>query len=215
MSELYLSQGKFDRAITELEQAVKRNDRAVNFFVTLEQLYIQQKRFAPAVALAEARLTANPKDEVALTMLGQVQAAQGDTVKAMDSFKKALAAKPDQWLAANNLAYLISDKAVSAKELDEALAYASTAQKVQPENPTVLDTLGWINYRKGAYPQAAELLIKAQAKAAGSAVINYHLGMALYKSGKKSEAKTSLQKALTASKSFPGRDEAEKTLKSI
>jgi hypothetical protein len=39
--------------------------------------------------------------------------------------------------------------------------------------------------------------------------------MAQFKSGRTSEAKGALQKALAASKSFPGRDEAARTLKAI
>ncbi len=77
------------------------------------------------------------------------------------------------------------------------------------------DTLGWLNYRKGDAAKAVELLSKVQAKAPEATVVNYHLGMALYKAGRLPEAKQSLSKALARKDEFAGREEAVRTLAKI
>ena len=46
-------------------------------------------------------------------------------------------------------------------------------------------------------------------------VINFHLGMVQYKAGEKAKAKESLTAALAGKEPFPGRDEAERTLKTL
>jgi tetratricopeptide (TPR) repeat protein len=75
-----------------------------------------------------------------------------------------------------------------------------------------MDTLGWVYYKRGDTLKALELLGRAQARVQGNATINYHLGMALYKAGKRDQAKDMLRQAVTSGEIFIGRDEAEKIL---
>ncbi|MBF0560249.1 MAG: tetratricopeptide repeat protein, partial [Nitrospirae bacterium] len=89
------------------------------------------------------------------------------------------------------------------------------AKSLNPDNLSVLDTMGWISYRKGEINQAIEWLGKAQTGNAGNPIVNYHLGMAYYKAGNSGKAKEYLRTALAAKVVFPGKDEAEKTMASI
>ena len=75
--------------------------------------------------------------------------------------------------------------------------------------------MGWLNYLKGDTAKAIELLKQVQAKAPESAVVNYHLGMALYKAGRLPEAKERLNKSLARKEEFSGREEAARTLAKI
>ena len=63
--------------------------------------------------------------------------------------------------------------------------------------------------------QALDLLVRAQAKASGNPVINYHLGMAYYRAGNTVKAREYLQIAMASKSGFPGKDEAEKTMSGI
>ena len=63
--------------------------------------------------------------------------------------------------------------------------------------------------------QALNWLGKAQAKASGNPVINYHLGKAYYSAGNTGKAKEYLQLSLASKVGFPGKDDAEKTLAGI
>ena len=51
-----------------------------------------------------------------------------------------------------------------------------------PESPEVLDTVGWLYYRKGLYDLAAKELEQALAKAEWPA-IQFHLGLAYNRLG--------------------------------
>ncbi len=63
----------------------------------------------------------------------------------------------------NNYAYLLVDDstAVSETELDEALHYSRLSLEIEPENPSFLDTIGWIHYRRGEPEKALAYLQQA------------------------------------------------------
>jgi Flp pilus assembly protein TadD len=63
--------------------------------------------------------------------------------------------------------------------------------------------------------KALDWLSKAQAKAPGNPVFNYHLGMAYQRSGKPDKAKEHLQIALASEVNFPGKEEAKKVMAGI
>jgi len=68
----------------------------------------------------------------------------------------------------------------------------------------------------GETERAIGVLEQAVAKSAeGDPSLRYHLGMALYKSGRLDEAKEELKKALDAGKSFPGKEQSEEILKKL
>ena len=74
----------------------------------------------------------------------------------------------------------------------------------------VIDTLGWAAYKNGDLKSASDFIGRAYAKAPDSPVINYHLGLVLYKQGKKAEAKGQFMKAAAAKEAFYGKDEARR-----
>jgi tetratricopeptide (TPR) repeat protein len=81
-----------------------------------------------------------------------------------------------------------------------------------PKNPAVLDTLGWIYYKKGLYRSAIVELEQSHEKIQTNPVILYHLGMAYLKNDQKKEAKAALEKALELNKEFPGYKQAQQAL---
>jgi tetratricopeptide (TPR) repeat protein len=78
-----------------------------------------------------------------------------------------------------------------------------------------LDTIGWVYYRQGDFSKAQGLIAQALAGAPDSAILNYHMGMALYKTDQIEEAREKLEKALAGDDKFNGRKEAEETLSRI
>ena len=51
---------------------------------------------------------------------------------------------------------------------DQALALAAKAEQLAPSSPEVLDILGWIQYRRGAYTDAEKSLSRAVERATGN-----------------------------------------------
>ena len=99
--------------------------------------------------------------------------------------------------------------------MDKALTMAQKALTQRPEEPSVLDTVGWIYYKKGDAAKAIEYLERAREKASENPNMNYHLGMAYLKAGKTAQAKELLKKALAQGKDFQGKDDATKALSGL
>jgi tetratricopeptide (TPR) repeat protein len=141
--------------------------------------------------------------------------AQQKWDKAIIELEHTVRIHPELWSTTNDLAVLLSEYGKGNKDLDRALVLAEKAKSINPDNPNIFDTLGWIHYRKGDVNQALDWLAKAQVNAPGNPVFNYHLGMAYYRSGNPKKAKEYLQLALSTRVSFPGKDEAEKAIAEI
>jgi putative PEP-CTERM system TPR-repeat lipoprotein len=98
---------------------------------------------------------------------------------------------------------------------NRALATAEQAYKIQPDDPVVQDTLGWILVAQGQLPRAVELLGRAAATIPNAGSVRYHYGVALARSGKPAEARKELEAALAARQDFPEADEARAFLKTL
>ena len=59
----------------------------------------------------------------------------------------------------------------------------------------MLDTLGWIHYRRAAYEEAEKLITKAVERSPNNGAMQYHLGMTYVKLGRKGDAVSSLRRA--------------------
>ena len=93
--------------------------------------------------------------------------------------------EPDNAMALNALGYTLADRTTryaEAKELIE-LAY-----QISPEDPAILDSLGWVNYRLGRLDEAERLLRQALQRFPDHEVAA-HLGEVLWAQGKQREAR--------------------------
>ncbi|MBL0717606.1 MAG: tetratricopeptide repeat protein [Desulfosarcina sp.] len=119
---------------------------------------------------------------------------------------------PDFITAANNLAYLLTEQ---HKDLNEALKFAQIAKEKLPNDAGVIDTLGWVYYKKGLYDSAISEFSDSLKKNSGNATIHYHLGLAYNKKGKKDLAKRQFEKALDINKNFQEAEQARKLLSEL
>jgi tetratricopeptide (TPR) repeat protein len=124
--------------------------------------------------------------------LGQAHQQLGQIDQAVESYRRALALNDKDVVSLNNLAWILAEL---RKKLDEALPLATKAEQIAPNSPEVLDTLGWIHYRRGAYADAEKSLSRAADKAPANGAIRYHLGMAYAGLGRKADAVSALRRA--------------------
>ena len=160
-------------------------------------------------------MAANPRDGSAYLSLALLYERDRDYRNAMQVYERALKENPGFWFAANNLAFLICESSDKKEDLARAKTLAEEALRQRPNDPSVLDTLGWVHFRLGDSRQARGLIEQALAAAPDADVLNYHLGAVLLKQGQKDEAREKLKKSLQEEGAFPGRPEAEKMLKDL
>lgn len=92
---------------------------------------------------------------------------------------------------------------------DQALALAREAHGLAPQDPAVLDTLGWILGLGGEHEEALGYLRDAVTRRSGDAEIRFHLAWVLDKLGRRKEALAELDSALGNRQPFAARAEAE------
>lgn len=100
---------------------------------------------------------------------------------------------------ANNLAYFYAERQI---KLDEAEKLARYADRRNPGQAFITDTLGWVLYRKGKYAEAAKYMNDSLKKEPNSEESRYHLAVIYASMGKKAEAKIELNKALTLNPNY-------------
>ncbi|PHN63750.1 hypothetical protein AO275_13740 [Pseudomonas viridiflava] len=100
--------------------------------------------------------------------------------------------EPENAMALNALGYTLSDRTT---RYAEARALIEKAHSINPDDPAVLDSLGWVNYRMGNLDEAERLLRKALERFPDHEVAA-HLGEVLWAKGQQSEARKVWAKAL-------------------
>jgi tetratricopeptide (TPR) repeat protein len=112
------------------------------------------------------------------------------------TLRQILRQTPDNPIALNNLGYFLLER---NEKITEAFELIQRAVKIDPTNPSFLDSLGWAYYKLGKYAQAEEYLLQAASFDNASAAINEHLGDVYDKQKKSSLAREAWQKALNLS----------------
>lgn len=92
---------------------------------------------------------------------------------------------PDNAMALNALGYTLSDRTT---RYAEAKVLIEQAHQINPEDPAVLDSLGWVNFRLGNLDEAERLLRQALERFPDQEVAA-HLGEVLWARGKQREAR--------------------------
>jgi len=173
-----------------------------------------------AAGALKAWLEREPEDAATHALLSQIEIVQGETAAAEMRLRKVVAARPDDGVSANNLAWLMQARAETETEagralLAEALRLAERAYFLVP-TPETADTLGWILLRQGRASEALPLLRQAAAGAAQRAQadpgIFVRFAQGLAATGAREEAIRVLEPILAANVRFAERSEAEALL---
>ena len=209
LGQLWMKAKDLGQAEVAFKKAIELDDSFLSAYLNLGQVYYQAGKTDQAEKEYDAVIEKNPKMIQAHMMLGIIHENRKEYDKAQARYEAILKQSPRFAPAANNLAWTMAEQ---GGNLDVALSHAQTAREGKPDDPYMADTLGWVYYKKNAFLLAISLLKEAADKLPNEPVVHFHLGMAQSKNGDAAGAKKSLQTALKLSQSFPGSDEAKKTL---
>jgi Flp pilus assembly protein TadD len=157
------------------------------------QLLREMRRYDEAYKLLTQALEKAP-DNVALLYDTAMTAEKLDQVDAMERhLRRVIELRPDYAHAYNALGYSLADRNA---RLTEALQLIEKAHQLAPEDPYILDSLGWVHYRRGDLAQARKYLQLAF-EAKPEAEVMIHLAEVLWVSGDQARARTLLREART------------------
>jgi tetratricopeptide (TPR) repeat protein len=128
-----------------------------------------------------------------LAQLAQAQTELGQHAQAIATLTAAVTSDPLSAPALNSLGYTLADR---GERLTEAISFIQRALKVEPGNPSYLDSLGWAFFKQGNAVEAETHLRKAADASPRQSIIQDHFGDVLAKQGKYREAIGAWERAL-------------------
>jgi tetratricopeptide (TPR) repeat protein len=150
---LFLAQKKTDAAENAFGDGHRGKPEFHAAYYALARIYLSGKQQQKAIDQYTAILEKNPKQAGPHMLLGTIYDMQKQFDMSEKHYRAALDINPQFAPAANNLAYMLSSR---EGDIDEALKFAQVAKEKLPDDPSVMDTLGWIYYKKGLYGNAVQ-----------------------------------------------------------
>lgn len=186
---------QYDEAIAAFRDAVTLAPDDPVRQVLLVQGYSAAGRHKEAIDAAERAKAKFPGDSTIVYQLGAALDRAGRHEESEKTFRSLIDADPLDAGALNYLGYMIAERG-PASRLDEAIGLIQRALKVDPDNPSFLDSLGWAYVQQGRLDLADAPLTTAAGKLPANSVIQEHLGDLRQKQRRSADAIAAWQKAL-------------------
>jgi len=199
-----MAQGQQAVALTAYGNALKKDDSA-DMALRLFRAHGAAGDLKKGVAFLDKWLTKHPDNTTVLRAIGDAELQLANLAAARVAYEKLLKLQPDNALVWNNLAHV-----AFAQNDKTATGFAERAHALRPNDPVVIDTLGWLLFRQGEIDSGLALLRNARLRDSTNPEIRYHLAAALAKSGRTTEAREEVAQALKMGTSFAGIDDARK-----
>ena len=209
---LYLAYNEINKAKDSFNKAIEANPDYLLPYSAIAQIALALNNKENAITQYQIMLEKNPNLPVTHMKLGILYEMGKEFNKAADHYRKALEINPEYAPAANNLAYHLAKR---TDKFDEALALARTAKDKTPNDPGVMDTLGYVYYKKGLYGNAASEFLDSLEKIPDSPVVHYHLGLTYHKKGENKLAIKQFEQALKLNIVFEDADKAKMLLQEL
>ncbi|QDH63212.1 MULTISPECIES: tetratricopeptide repeat protein [Pseudomonas] len=192
-ADILMSNGRTDEAEKRLAAARDAEpDYAIQLYLIQAETLSANNQGERAWKVLQQALLQFP-DDLNLLYTRAMQAEKRNDLAQMEKDLRLIIKRdPDNAMALNALGYTLSDRTT---RYDEAKALIEQAHKLNPEDPAVLDSLGWVNYRLGNLDEAERLLRQALERFPDQEVAA-HLGEVLWANGKQREARQIWEKFL-------------------
>ncbi len=143
-------------AMQKLNQDIQKNPRDIELRRRKSQWLLEDKQYQAALDEINQIISWRPADVAAYAQRTLIYHSMGEHKKAVDDFKRilgfdAVSAGRSRAQALNGLAYA---RALANVEIDEGLANIDEAMRLEGENYAMLDTRGFLYYRKGDFDRA-------------------------------------------------------------
>ena len=169
--------GDYDKAIAAIQDGIKQVDDHPAFYALYASLLDDTKQYDKAVVMLKGATEKFPSNAQLHFFLGNMQDRTGDKAGSIATMQKVLSIDADHVQALNFLAYVYADQ---GQNLDTAEKMVRHAMELQPNDGYIMDTMGWVLYKRGKVNEAIRILEAAYKIQPDESVIAEHLGDAYY-----------------------------------
>lgn len=184
---------KIDEALQVVDSALKEKTNVPQFYTISATLWDEKGNTARAENRLLAGLEKFPENVQINFFLGTIFDRRGEKAEVIKQMKKVIEMDPQHVQGLNYLAFTYAEL---SEKLDEAEALAKRAMVIEPKDGYILDTYGWILFKKGRTAEAIKYLEKAHEHQPNESVIAEHLADAYMKAQLFDRAKSMYEKAL-------------------
>lgn len=190
---LLKKENRSEEALGMLEKALNVNEELTAVFPTYVTLLEEKGDFAKAIQFLGKVLKKNPENNQLRFYYGSLQDRVGNKDAVVEEMKIIIENDPRHAQALNYLAFTWAEMNV---ELNTAEIYAARALEIEPKDPYILDTLGWIYYKQNRYNEAIKTLEAAFKFNSTVSIIAEHLGDVYMKAALTDKARNMYIKAI-------------------
>ena len=184
-ANLMAQQGQLEEALALIHSLPEQSHNDIRLKRVAEvEILRNQKQFDRARKLLEATLADNPEDTDVQYDLAMLAEKTGDLAEMERLLRQLIEAKPEDPQAYNALGYALADRKL---RLPEARQLIEKALTFAPNDPFIVDSLGWVAFRMGQTDEALRLLRTAYSQRPDTEIAA-HLGEVLWIAGQRDEA---------------------------
>jgi tetratricopeptide (TPR) repeat protein len=192
-ADILIASGRAAEAARRLADArSSQPDYAIQLYLIEAETLANNERPEQARQVLDKALVQNPDDLNLLYTRAMLAEKRNDLAQMEKDLRAIIQREPDNAMALNALGYTLTDRTT---RYAEARGLIEKAHRINPDDPAVLDSMGWVNYRLGNLDDAEKYLRQALERFPDHEVAA-HLGEVLWANGKQREAKKVWAKAL-------------------
>lgn len=210
LGQLQAMAGRTDDAERSFQRAIETDPKLDDARLRLSNVEVKEGKLDQAMNLLSKLAQDEPRMAVAEVRMGQICEAEEDWKGAEGHYSKALEIDSGNLVAKNNLAWIYAEH---GGNIDVGLKLAQEAKEAEPDSMDISDTLAWILIKKQSYVTAIQLLQDCVLRDPNDPTFNYHLGVAYYRSGRRTQAEQYLTRALRLRPHFQYAEDANQILR--
>ena len=185
-TRLAVQSGNLESAHAHLNQLSRGQPRLEILFNTIESGVLIQNDFIPeAKGLLDTALNKYPNETDLLFARVLFYDNVGDRAGSEQDLRQIILMQPEDSRALNHLGYMLADQ---TDRHAEALDLIERAIAISPEDPAIIDSLGWVQYKLGRYEEALANLQRAYELFPDPEVAS-HVGEVMWMMGREEQAK--------------------------
>lgn len=183
--ELQAEKGELDQALQRLQQLRERlPSQADRLWLAEINLLTRLERTEQALVTANEAIAAYPENVNIRYARAMINDQLNNLTAAEEDLRWIIEREPENAVALNALGYTLT---VKTERYDEALELIRKAHRLAPDNPAIMDSLGWVHFKRGNSTKALDYLTRAY-EVFPDAEVAAHLGEVLWVMGRKDDA---------------------------